>query len=225
MANLSVINNYARPEWSWGHLSRDWNTAALYGFKDPLDPISDVVVGLQGDAVMNPQWAHTIYDEHTKNGALFLSGGRGDAFHSWTAEGVRKLGLWDERYCDIGFQEHDMFGRAVTLEPERVRINDEAHGRKHRKWDFSPVADSGDHDREGHPQDHWHSQLFEDTKWPHWNDKRWWEDTSEMARVFAKPAVSTYYLYPYFEWKFEKPVERLWYPYEVDPNVGPPRPA
>lgn len=220
--NLTVLNNYARPEWSWGHLARDWNTAALYGFQDPHDPISEVVVGVQGDISLVPKWAHAIYDEHTKNGALFIQGGRGDAFHSWTAEGVRKLGLWDERYCDIGFQEEDMFLRAVILEPSRVRINDIAHKRVHNPFFLNPVAGDGDHDREGHPKEHWHSQLYQMSKWPRWKEKgyKWWLNTTDMRDAMRQPAQSTFYLYPYFEWRLEQQKERLGYLYEVNPNTG-----
>jgi hypothetical protein len=215
--NLTVINNYGRPEWSWGHLSRDWNVAALYGFKNLADPNSEVVVGVQGDASIAPQWAHAIYDEHTKNGMIFISAGRGDAFHSWTAEGVRKLGLWDEHYCDIGFQEEDMFLRAVILEPTRVRISDFAHRRTHNPFPVNPVAGDGDHDREGHPVEHWHSELYHATKWPEWNAKMsgWWANTTDLS---LRPRISTYYSYPYFEWRLEGLKDRLGYPYEVDPD-------
>jgi hypothetical protein len=218
--NLTVINNYGRPEWSWGHLSRDWNIAALYGFKNLADPNSEVVVGVQGDASIAPQWAHAIYDEHTKSGTIFISAGRGDAFHSWTAEGVRRLGLWDERYCDIGFQEEDMFLRAVILEPTRVRISDFAHKRTHNPFPVNPVAGDGDHDREGHPIEHWHSELYHATKWPEWKDKSagWWWNTTDLG-VKLRPRVATYYSYPYFEWRLEGPRDRLGYPYEVDPDA------
>lgn len=218
--NLAVINNYGRPEWSWGHLSRDWNVAALYGFNNLNDPNSEVVVGIQGDASITPQWAHAIYKEHTKNGKVFISAGRGDAFHSWTAEGVKRLGLWDERYCDIGFQEEDMFLRAVILEPSRVRIGDFAHSRTHDPFSINPVAGDGDHDRAGHPAEHWHSELFHATKWPEWKEHmaHWWRNTTDIHERL-KPRIPTFYSYPYFEWRLDGLQERLGYPYEVNPDA------
>ena len=47
--SLSVINSYSRPEFSWGHLAHDWNVAVLQGIVDLDNPISDIVVCLQGD--------------------------------------------------------------------------------------------------------------------------------------------------------------------------------
>jgi hypothetical protein len=214
--NLTVINNYARIESSFGHLARDWNTAALYGFQDLANPISDIVVGLQGDASLVPEWATKIYAEHMGDGTLFLQSGHGDAFHSWTAEGVRRIGLWDERFTDIGYQEADMFLRAVVLEPERVRISDEPHDRRHRPPYYSVVADSGSKDRGGNKQQHRHSSGFWKKKW---GDRTtiWGRATDNASwMVGVAPLVSTIYLYPFFEWKLDRPVERLWYPYATD---------
>jgi hypothetical protein len=209
--NLTVINNYARLESSFGHLSRDWNTAALYGFMDLTNPISDIVVGLQGDASLFSEWATNVYTEHMMEGTLFLQAGCGDAFHSWTAEGVRRIGLWDERFTDIGYQEADMFLRAVVLEPERVRISDELHGRMHHPPVFSVVADNGAHDRGGSKQAHRHSGGFWKAKWGGRNTG--WGDSEVVG---AAPLVPSIYIYPYFEWKLDRPVERLWYPYAAD---------
>jgi hypothetical protein len=217
--NLTVINNYARLESSFGHLARDWNTAALFGFLDLANPISDIVVGLQGDVSLFSEWATNVYTEHMTRGTLFLQSGHGDAFHSWTAEGVRRIGLWDERFTDIGLQEADMFLRAVVLEPERVRINDPYHGRTHMPPQFSVVADNGSQDRGGSKQQHRHSSLFWKVKWgdhhPAWHLI---EKVNEKWMVGVTPLVPSVYMYPFFEWKLDSPVERLWYQYAVDPR-------
>jgi hypothetical protein len=216
--NLAVLNNFARPSFSYGHLARDWNTAALFGFADLANPISDVVVGVQADVSLLDGWASRVYSEHTKGATLFLQAGRGDAFHSWTAEGVRRIGLWDERFTDVGYQDGDMFLRALILEPDRVRIGDFHHGRVHRAPDYIVVGENGAGDRGGSTQRHRHSGAFWAAKWGG-RPYTWALETNASWFRNLAPAVPSSYVYPFFEWKLDGPVERLWFPYEMDPTL------
>ncbi len=216
--NLAVVNNYLRPEFSFGHLAQDWNAAAIYGFVNLTDPVSDVVASFQGDTKCAPLWARNVYEEHMRNGTLFLQSGKGDAFHSWTAEGVRRIGIWDERFVDIGYQEADMFLRAVLLEPDRVRIDDRHHLRRYRPASFRVLSEDGPGDRGGKKQIHRHSRSFWDMKWGK-RDPAAWPNETWMRIERVVPLIPTTYVYPFFEWRLDMPVKRLWYAYEKDPGI------
>ena len=126
--NLRIIDNSVRPDFATGHLARDWNTALIQGFKDLDDPISDVVVLMQGDTNVKASWASTLWDHHINQNFSFLQAGAGDEIHSYTAEAVRDIGIWDERFCGIGFQEADYFFRAKCSNVN-IMLNDYHHGR------------------------------------------------------------------------------------------------
>jgi hypothetical protein len=65
---------------------------------------------------------HQVYD--------FFTWGRGDAFCSYLPTAVKKVGLWDERFCNIGYHEADYFLRALMYNKLASSINDrEVHGR------------------------------------------------------------------------------------------------
>ena len=53
--------------------------------------------------------------------------GQGDALQVMTPESIRTIGLYDERFCNIGYQEGDYFQRARILNNEKSSINDFTH--------------------------------------------------------------------------------------------------
>jgi hypothetical protein len=61
----------------------------------------------------------------------YMTFGHGDEVQVMTPEAVRRIGLYDERFCNIGFHEADCFLRALIAAPEAVSINDDFHGRVH----------------------------------------------------------------------------------------------
>lgn len=132
---VTVLHNTLRPDFSTGHLARNWNQALLHGFRDLTHPASDIVVTVQDDVIFKPDWLPRLIDLHHRYS--FITMGGGDAFCSYLPEAVRRIGLWDERFCNIGFQEADYFLRALIYNREGSSINDPIHGRLHNALEGS----------------------------------------------------------------------------------------
>ncbi|WP_139158941.1 glycosyltransferase family 2 protein [Vibrio sonorensis] len=222
---VNVLHNDLRPDFSTGHLARNWNQAILHGFRDLSNPRSDIVVTVQDDVLFKPDWLDKLKELHKKYS--FITMGAGDTFCSYLPEAVRKIGMWDERFCNIGFQEADYFLRALIYNREKSSINDIAHGRElnvvgsnevydynSRRFESDEEIDRVDSelitipftnlDRRNAALDSmkFHcisSYLFED-KWgiiaAPWNDEH---------HILQGPISSNYVTYPYFE----KNVENL----------------
>ncbi len=63
--------------------------------------------------------------------------GAGDEIQVFNIEALNAVGMFDERFCGIGYQEADYFLRARLLHPQKVSINDAGHhGRS-----LNPIAD------------------------------------------------------------------------------------
>lgn len=126
---VTVLHNRLRPDFSTGHLSRNWNQALLHGFKNLKEPASDIVVNVQDDVIFKADWLSRLVDLHRRYS--FITQGIGDAFCSYVPEAVRKVGLWDERFCNIGWSEGDYFLRSLIYNREGCSINDHDGGRLH----------------------------------------------------------------------------------------------
>jgi hypothetical protein len=137
-----MVHNALRHKHSRGHLAREYNAALLRGFGELGRGLTDVVVLLQGDAKVKETWARELYEEHMGAGTLFLTQAKGDAIQSLTEEGVRTIGIWDEHYTDVGFQEADYFS-ARAGSPDRVRVADDHHHRNHRPWARTSLLHEG----------------------------------------------------------------------------------
>lgn len=127
--NIYILNNVLRPEFSTGHLSRNWNQAIINGFQNINNPNCEILMHCQDDTIFEVEGLDKIIDYH-KN-FNFISLGVGDAFCSYTIECIQKIGLWDERFCGIGSQEADYFTRNLIFNKNKCSINDLAHGRIH----------------------------------------------------------------------------------------------
>ena len=134
---VTVLHNRLRPDFSTGHLSRNWNQALLHGFKDLKNPASDIVVAVQDDVLFKPDWLSRLVELHRRYS--FITQGIGDAFCSYLPDAVRKAGLWDERFCSIGWGEGDYFLRSLIYNREGCSINDPAHGRLHNPLEGNTV--------------------------------------------------------------------------------------
>tara|TARA_B100001123_G_scaffold74689_3_gene84237 strand:+ start:42969 stop:43907 length:939 start_codon:yes stop_codon:yes gene_type:complete len=139
---VNVIHNSTRPDWDVGNLARNWNEALLHGFKDLKNPDSKVVVTMQNDIVLHPNWATNLLKMHKKYN--FITGCAGDNIISYTAEAVKKIGLWDERFCSISHKEADYYIRALIYNKEYSIINDQFHKRYLNADAWLPL-DTGDY--------------------------------------------------------------------------------
>jgi len=124
--NFIGLNNVLRSDASTGHLARNWNQGLILGFEDLESPKCDIVILSQGDCMFEDGFLQKIIDNHKQYD--FLQQGRGDEFHSYTVEHVRKVGIWDERFCGIGYQELDYFYRSCIMNPDKVYVNHNFHG-------------------------------------------------------------------------------------------------
>jgi hypothetical protein len=119
--NFIGLNNILRLDTSTGHLARNWNQALMLGFEDLNNPKSDIVMLSQGDCFFQKDYLYKTIKAHETY--EFIQQGNGDEFHSYKAEHIKKTGIWDERFCGIGFQEVDYFYRSCILNTENVAVN------------------------------------------------------------------------------------------------------
>jgi GT2 family glycosyltransferase len=104
---ITILNNELRPDFSTGHLSRNWNQAIINGFKDLKTPDCDILITNQDDTLFKENYINKLIELH-KNFDL-IQFGWGDNFISYTPNAIKQIGLWDERFCYIGYQEADYF--------------------------------------------------------------------------------------------------------------------
>lgn len=135
---VKIFHNSLRPDFSTGHLSRNWNQALLHGFQNLKNPTSDIVITVQDDVIFKPDWFSRLVDLHHQYS--FITMGMGDTFCSYLPEAVRKIGLWDERFCNIGYHAADYLLRALIYNREESSINDVAHGRLHNAVEGNVVS-------------------------------------------------------------------------------------
>ena len=61
---VHVFHNNTRPDWDTGNLARNWNEALLHGFKDLNNPDTKILVTMQNDIVLDPNWATNLLKMH-----------------------------------------------------------------------------------------------------------------------------------------------------------------
>lgn len=193
-----VYHNTLRPDFSTGHLARNWNQAIINGFESLLAPKCDLVVTMQNDTLPKVDWLPMLLRLHQDYD--FVQFGAGDEFCSYTVEAVRRIGLWDERFCGIGYQEADYFLRA-RLFCHRSIINDTYHRRVYQPVSMSCLHDvpTGYHRGESYYESatrhHAYCARLFKLKWggvsPEWDQS---EPPSDLV-----PSVPSFIYYPYFE--------------------------
>lgn len=137
---VNVIHNNTRPDWDTGNLARNWNEALLHGFKDLNSPDSKIVVTMQNDIVLDPNWATNLLKMHQKYS--FVTGQLGDNIISYLPDAVKKIGMWDERFLTPANKEADYYIRALIYNKDRSIINDKCHGRLLNEKDALPLDTS-----------------------------------------------------------------------------------
>jgi hypothetical protein len=133
--------------------------------------------------------------------------GDGDAFCSYTPEHVRRVGLWDERFCNIACHEHDYFIRSTLYNQKRTSINSKIYSDKGVRKKFNPIefniikdtpsgAIRGEPSHIASKAHHGVSQAVFTRKWGESSKKIDWNKIEE-------PLIDSYMMYPYFEKKVE----------------------
>ena len=124
---VNVLHNVLRPDWSNGNVSENYNQAFINGVVNLKNPDTEILVTLQNDAVVHPNWcAHLNYLFNTK-GYTFVTGLCGDTVTAYKPEAIKKIGMWDEN-LPAQYKETDYFLRALVYNKKQSCINDIVHG-------------------------------------------------------------------------------------------------
>jgi hypothetical protein len=200
---VKILHNSLRPNFSTGHLSRNWNQAIINGFQNLNNPDCDFVIANQDDVLFKSNYVSKLIEHHKRFN--FIQLGDGDSFMSFTPNAIKRIGLFDERFCNIGYQEADYFLRALIYHPNWISINDEQHLRKHNPIEENNIIyslESGYHRRE---PSHMESMKFHNITYKLFKAK--WGVEPEVwdvpSLLTLKPQISSYLYYPYFEKNIE----------------------
>ena len=196
---INVLHNSLRPDFSDGHLSRNWNQGIINGFKNPNNPDCDMVLNVQDDVLFRSDCFSKLEKLHDKYD--LIQNGQGDTFVSYKIEAVKNVGLWDERFCNISYQVADYFYRCKVFYPEKCSINDAHHGRI-----LNPILPNKPLESQGFlvrpsareigpqwNQGDWNVKYSRTLFNKKWNNKEWKDPNLKEAEI------ESYIFYPYFE--------------------------
>jgi hypothetical protein len=130
--------------------------------------------------------------------------GAGDQFHSYKPDHIKKVGLWDERFCNIGYQEYDYFIRSFIYNRYKSSINDPKHRRVHNGIENNLVVDDdyliGGMRNDKHHLDslsyHNISKNILINKWGEKSELSW---NTDYLSSLTKSFIPNFIYYPYFE--------------------------
>jgi hypothetical protein len=199
---LEILDNVLRPDFSNGHLSRNWNQALLHGFKDLNNPDSDLVFLMQNDTFIKRNCFSNLIEQHLNYD--FIQVGAGDQLMSFNSNAVKQIGIFDERFCSIGYQEADYFMNAYMLHKDKISINDKE--RHERVW--NPIENIFEKfiDPEYGLNKDFHSFAWHDYN-KHIFNLKWGCDPQnwyQYIQTFTPSVkIKRYQTYPYFEKSIE----------------------
>lgn len=201
---VEVLHNHLRPDFSTGHLSRNWNQAIINGFKDLNNPDCDILITSQNDCEFDEDFIPNLIEWHKKYS--FIQFGAGDHFMSYTVDSIKKVGLWDERFCNIGYQEADYFLRQLLYNTNECSINDNFHKRSHNREKNNIILKTpSGHDR--HDIFHLESTQYHKISKNVYKEK--WGNTPDIHKTNVEWSfdslnhlelqIPSFFYYPYFE--------------------------
>ena len=218
--NVNLINNNLRPDFSTGHLSRNWNQCIINGFKNLQNPDCEAVIALQNDTLFAKKWYFNLEKLLIDNN--FITEGIGDQFQVFTPLSIKLTGLYDERFCNIGYQEADYFLRSIIYNPHKSIINDYHHLRLWRNYDGNELIVPSESGNQRNDLNHIDSKKYHNISKKIF-DKKWgpelinWNGENFDKLIYEiKPKIESYIYYPYFE----KDILTLkWQNYDYDLNM------
>ena len=202
---VQIIKNELRPKFSTGHLSKDWNAGLVNGFQNLNNPDADIVILNQNDTIFKENYIDKLIEVHKQFD--FIQMGSGDEMMSFTPNAVKQVGLFDERFCNIGLQEADYFLRCLLYNKDKSSINDIEHDRIINKLkDDDIVLEKvlcGHYREEDYTMAsakyHRNSHVMFNFKWKGLPlDRNWSKIPSEYDISIVRPNLSNI-MYPYFE--------------------------
>lgn len=197
---IKILNNDLRPDFSTGHLARNWNQAIINGFQNLNNPDCDLVIACQNDIKFDKNWYSKLLITILSYGYKYITYGIGDQFQVFTVDAIKHIGLYDERFCNIACQEGDYFLRALLDFYEYSSINDYAHGRTLNivTTQFIEHTESG---LTRHEPSHFESLAYHHVSLKFWNMK--WDiglNDWNIEKIYnSRPKILNYMIYPYFE--------------------------
>ncbi len=116
-----------RPPWMISNLAETHNRILVCGFGSLAVPQSEYVVHIHDDTFLHEHWVASLMDLHTE--FSFVVGNLGDGIVSYTAEAVKRIGMWDEHFVGIQHKEADYYIRALQWNKEQSTVSDKLHCR------------------------------------------------------------------------------------------------
>lgn len=223
---VNVIHNRVRPDWSTGHISKDYNSILVRGFGNLNAPHHDIVIIIQEDNVVKPDFISKLIPLHQTYS--YIAAGVGGQLMSFLPDAIKKIGLFDERISSVGSHDTDYFIRSVIWNRERTSLNDIGQGRvlnpstNDVNYGFhTPIRSDGDlircvnlsgeHIESLKPiwaQPPLHMTALQwiwgqDIKIIHWTD----DDINHIEQN-VRPMHKCIMMYPYFESAVENPLHK-----------------
>jgi hypothetical protein len=196
-----VHNQSLRANWGCGTPARDWNQALVLGFKNLNEPACEQIILCQDDAIWDHNWKQRLDVIHKRYD--FYQCSWGDCFISVLPSAIKKIGLFDERMCTLGYYEGDFLLRAWLYNRDCSSINDHHHKRVSNPTEEIVKRSS---EECGIPNYMNQSKVIFETKWPGINPQNWGKS------LFKSPpknsAISNFLFYPYFEYDIENLKEK-----------------
>jgi|SRR6056300_77584 len=196
---VKVHHQTLRPDWSCGHLSRDWNQAIVNGFADLNNPWCEQLILAQDDLLWDKDWRQRL-DKIHEDYTLYAADD-GDCLISLLPDAVKKIGLFDERFCAIGHHEGDYFIRAWLYNEEKSSINDYRHRRVLNPTDIIVQRHRINGDQRSRVID-FNSTIhlpFWRLKWGDDVTPTTWSKWKIKDKNVIRPLIPNQFMYPYFE--------------------------
>lgn len=217
--HINVIHNNARPDFSTGHLSRNWNQCIIHGFVDLNNPDCDLLFLAQNDTEFTPDFI--VKSKELIKNYNYITQGTGDELQIMTPDAVKKVGLYDERFCNIGYQEADYFIRHLLYNTDGCSINDSPHKRIHNPIDISLLIHGNLTGYQRADAFHQQSLVFhsfsEEVLYSKWNVN--YDEWKMAEKCYSKQ----YMMYPYFESKYLKNWSESYFDYKRNIIITEPR--
>ena len=125
--SVNVLHNVLRPDWSNGNVSENYNQAFVNGVVSLRKPDTEILVTLQNDAVVDPNWCANLDVLFNEKGYDFVTGLCGDTVVAYKPSAIKSIGMWDEN-LPAQYKETDYFLRALSLNKKKSSLNDIVHG-------------------------------------------------------------------------------------------------
>jgi hypothetical protein len=189
---VTIHHQTTRANWGCGHPSRDWNQSIVKGFRDLNSPQCSQLILCQDDAVWDADWKIKLDRIHSQFSLYQCSWG--DCFISMLPDAIKKIGLFDERLCTLGFYEGDFLLRALIYNKEKSSINDYHHKRVLNETE--PVVRRSSDEARTPPYMDFSKTIFR-SKWPGVSPIKWSRELIDNPPQGS--AIPNFVFYPYFE--------------------------